>query len=144
MFPTPLLAVSLALLVLVAAGCDLAQRRIPNRLLLAALAWALLLQGMRGPDYLAAPLAGMMTGFLVLLPIHLLRGMGAGDVKLMATIGAFAGPLVTLYIAAASFMAGGVLALGFLATPGATRKTTMPYGPAIAAGTLAILAVAWR
>lgn len=144
MFPTPLLSVSLALLVLAAAGWDLAERRIPNRLLLAGLVWAVLLQALRGPVYLAAPLAGLMTGFLVFLPLYMMRAMGAGDVKLMAVVGAFAGPVLTLYMALAAAMAGGLLALGYLVAPGTTRKSGMPYAPAIAAGALVVLALAWR
>jgi prepilin peptidase CpaA len=87
----------LALIALItgAGTYDLAQRRIPNRLLLAGLAAAALLH-LVSPNplsLLSTGLAGLATGLLLFLPLYLLRGMAAGDVKLMATVGAFTGPL---------------------------------------------------
>ena len=45
------------------------------------------------------------------LPFYLLRVLGAGDVKLMAAVGAFAGPAATVNLALFVLLAGGVLAL---------------------------------
>jgi prepilin peptidase CpaA len=49
------------------------------------------------------------VGTLLFLPFFLLRGMGGGDVKLLAGIGAWLGPADTLWLAAYSALAGGAL-----------------------------------
>lgn len=164
------LQVFLLLLVSVAAVNDLATRRIPNRLLLAALACALvlhLLSGHPGSSLLAA-LGGMGVGLAVFLPFYLVRGMAAGDVKLMAVVGAFTGPVLAFEIAVLTWCAGGVMALvmvlargrmrlaignigrmlasimtpggGMLAPAQKNSVGAMPYGLAIAVGTVAVLA----
>jgi prepilin peptidase CpaA len=56
-------------------------------------------------------LAGLATGLGLMLPLYLLRAMGAGDVKLMAMVGAFLGPRATVSVVLATFIAGGVLIL---------------------------------
>jgi prepilin peptidase CpaA len=159
----------LFLLVSVAAVNDLATRRIPNLLLLAGLACALALRLFSphpGASLLAA-LGGMGLGLAMFLPFYLLRGMAAGDVKMVAVVGAFTGPGDVFQIAVLSWCVGGVmalllvllggrlrLALGNLfamlrkvAVPGVefagasqhTSAGSMPYGVAIAAGTLLVL-----
>lgn len=108
-------AVALALLVIVAAGWDLAARRIPNPLVLAgALAGVVLHVGHNGWAGLATSLLGLLVGFAVFLPLFLLRGMGGGDVKLMAAIGALAGPQNCLLIFVLTALIGGVLAVALL------------------------------
>jgi prepilin peptidase CpaA len=163
------LAVTLLLLVSIAAVSDLASRRIPNRLLLAGLAYVLVLRLLSAnpASSLLAALGGMGLGLAMFLPFYLLRGMAAGDVKMMAVVGAFAGPGDAFQIAVLSWCAGGVMALllvllrgrlrlvlanlGIMlrgATPGAettgspapTSAGSMPYGVAIAVGTVLVLA----
>ena len=58
-------------------------------------------------------LGGLMVGFLVMLPCYVLRVMGAGDVKLMAMVGAFLGVTDTLHAVVYSFLVGGIAALIF-------------------------------
>ncbi len=41
-------------------------------------------------------LAGLGLGLLIMLPLYMLRALGAGDVKLMAMVGAFLGPNATI------------------------------------------------
>jgi prepilin peptidase CpaA len=111
-------------LVLQAAVTDLAVRKVPNVLVLAGLLLALVLHCRLGPDgaWLSAWLAGMLVGFFLFLPLYILRGMAAGDVKLIAMVGAFAGPSVVCSIAAASIVAGGVLGLVLMAACGRWRQ----------------------
>ncbi|MBV9266810.1 MAG: prepilin peptidase, partial [Acidobacteriaceae bacterium] len=45
-----------------------------------------------GHDGFRAALGGMLCALAVYIPLFLIRGMGAGDVKLMAAVGAIAGP----------------------------------------------------
>jgi prepilin peptidase CpaA len=159
----------LALLALVAGAAvsDLATRRIPNKLLLLALLAAIPLQSAAGA--VVPALLGLATGLLLFLPLYLLRGMAAGDVKLMATVGAFAGPAATFQIAILAWCAGGAMALVLLACRGRLRAAlanlrsllrpllmraagmpalaepagpsvgSMPYGLAIALGTIGFL-----
>ena len=52
-----------------------------------------------------------MAGTALFLPFFLLGGMGAGDVKLLAALGAWLGPRDALWLAVYASMAGGVLAV---------------------------------
>jgi prepilin peptidase CpaA len=56
-------------------------------------------------------LAGLGVGLLLLLPLYLLRVMGAGDIKLMAMVGAFIGPQAVLISILYIMITGGVLAI---------------------------------
>jgi prepilin peptidase CpaA len=161
--------VVLLLMVSIAAVNDLATRRIPNRLLLAGLGGALLLHALSGApgQALLGALGGMMLGLALFLPFYLVRGMAAGDVKMMAVVGAFTGPGEALEIAVLTWCAGGAMALCLvllrsrvklalvnighllsgLMVPGTRINQTtlehsagsMPYGLAIAIGTIAVL-----
>jgi prepilin peptidase CpaA len=99
-------------LTVAAAWVDLRTRTIPNGLVLTGLVvafvLAFVLSGWRGGLF---ALAGALAGFFVFLPFYLLRGMGAGDVKLFAMVGAFLGPVHGLLAALAVALVGGVLAL---------------------------------
>jgi prepilin peptidase CpaA len=102
-----------ASLVLAATACwtDLRTRRIPNVLTFGAaglgLAFHLFFSG-SGP---LTALAGWLTGVLIFSPLFLLRGMGAGDLKLLGALGAWLGPLMAVRIGLWSALAGGVLAI---------------------------------
>lgn len=95
-----------------AVGYDISSRRIPNWLtvtgLLAGMGISSLIPSGIG---LGSSLLGAATGFAVLLPLYLLRAMGAGDVKLLAAVGAFLGPLPVLGAALLTFVSGGALSL---------------------------------
>lgn len=117
---------TLALLVLTALVFDLRQRRIPNVVVVLALASGLFIN-LIGPQtwqsgaalltvYPSAlgakgALLGALTGLAVFLPFYLLRAMGAGDVKLMAGIGSFVGPATAINVALFILVTGGVLAV---------------------------------
>jgi prepilin peptidase CpaA len=59
--------------------------------------------------------AGMGLGFLLFGILFLKFGMGAGDVKLAAAIGAWIGPQQLMYALFFTGLAGGILALGWIA-----------------------------
>jgi prepilin peptidase CpaA len=100
-------------LVGLAAATDLASRRIPNKLLVAGLlaAGVLHLCNVAPASALLSGLLGAATGLFVFLPLYCARGMAAGDVKLLAVVGAFATPLEVLQIALYSVCLGGLIAL---------------------------------
>ena len=105
--------VILICLVAQAAITDLTLRKIPNVLILSGLVLALVLHLLAGPRWAPVShwLAGALAGFFLFLPLYLLRGMAAGDVKLMAMVGAFLGPDAAWQVAALAYVIGGVLAV---------------------------------
>ncbi len=167
--PIPVcLEVALLCCVLLAALTDLARRKIPNPLVLSGLCGALVLQALPGAGTVLSCLGGALTGFLLFLPLYLLRGMAAGDVKLMAMVGAFTGAGPALLVALATLLIGGVMAICIVLSRRRGRAALanirallaqsllraagvplapapidsvggMPYGVAIALGTVAVL-----
>ena len=122
MFPLPPLEAALLGAVALAAITDLNYHKIPNALVLAGLGAALLLRLPGSPGAILPPWAGgALAGLLLFLPHYVLRGMAAGDVKLMAMVGAFAGPVLALQIALASLMIGGLIGLVMLLWRGRLR-----------------------
>jgi prepilin peptidase CpaA len=122
--PIPtLLDLSMVALVTAAGVQDLVQRRIPNRLVGVFLLLALALHLASGIPYAAwwSWACGAATGLLLFLPLYILRGMAGGDVKLMAGVGAFAGPALALKIGLATFCIGGVMALVMVIARGRMR-----------------------
>jgi prepilin peptidase CpaA len=103
-------------LLAIAAIADFRVHRIPNRVVapLAAggLAYAVMSRSMAAGVGFAA--AGAVVGLLVWLPFHLLRWIGAGDVKLMAAVGAWLGAGGALRASLAGAVAAGALALAML------------------------------
>lgn len=110
---------------------------------------------------------GLLTGFSIFFVFYVLGGLVAGDIKLMAALGALLGPKDILFAAAFTAIAGGIyasillltranrkevvryrkMAKGLLCTgnltyPGSDNEQTTPlrYGIAIAAGGFAVLA----
>lgn len=107
-----------------AAMTDLSVRRIPNVLVLSGLLLALVLHLMGGTHWAPVThwLAGTLAGFFLFLPLYLARGMAAGDVKLMAMVGAFMGPQAALQIGLLACLIGGLMALAMLVYSGRWRE----------------------
>lgn len=160
--------ISPLVIVVTAAIIDVRTRRIPNVLTLVGAATGVAFHfGIGGLPGLGHAAGGWAIGVALFLPMFLLRGMGAGDVKLLGAVGAWLGPVGVLWSGLYSVMAGGVLALivgawhgylrrafanlwalvgfwrvsGLRPLPGLTIADApgprVAYGAAIAAGTLA-------
>lgn len=56
-------------------------------------------------------LLGTFVGMMLLLVLRNVGGMGGGDVKLLAGVGAWLGTVVTLYTFAATALVGGIMAM---------------------------------
>lgn len=95
-----------------ACATDLRTRRIPNPVTLGgavvAAVYALTFAGVGG---LASSALGWVVGLVVFLPFFLLGGLGAGDVKLVACLGAWLGPTAALWTGLYAALAGGVMAI---------------------------------
>lgn len=100
---------------LLAAVWDVLKGRIPNRITYTAMIAALGLRALMGGwrDSLDGLGGGLLGGGIFLL-FFLVRGMGAGDVKLMAAVGLFAGLRQTLVIMLVTTLVGGVLAVVYM------------------------------
>jgi prepilin peptidase CpaA len=66
--------------------------------------------------------AGTLVGLVLLLPAYAIGGMGAGDVKLLAGVGAWVGGTVTLYAFCLSALVGGVIAVAMVLAQKAWHK----------------------
>ncbi len=160
-------------LAIVASVCDLRTRRIPNLLTFGAAAAALVFSLVTGgASGMLASAGGWLTGCALFLPFFVLGGLGAGDVKLAAALGAWLAPSDALWMSLFGMMAGGVLGVIVSLATGYFRQATdnvymllahwrvtgvqplhdltlaggsgprLPYALPIAAGTVA--AIFWR
>lgn len=124
----PTLAVTaqilLAALTLTAAAYDIRCRRIPNWLVLAGIitgfAWNIYSGSWSG---LATAAKGLGLGFILYFPLYLLRARGAGDVKLLAAVGAIAGPGNCFWVFFLTAILGGIIAMFILLLRGRVRHT---------------------
>jgi prepilin peptidase CpaA len=145
---------------------DLAQRRIPNELVLAgALAAIILAWAIGGPADAGWSVLGMACGLAVLLVPFATGLVGGGDAKFFAAVGAFLGPALTLraflfgtalgvplalvamrkagrpVLPVVGMVAGGVHPATLGAAPGG-RAVYLPYAVPLAIGALVALALA--
>ena len=121
----------LMLLLLIAGVIDYRTHRIPNLLVLCGLAFGLIYNGFNPPFSGATPLwaaAGAGLGLLALLPLYALGIMGAGDVKLMAMVGAFVGPAPLLQVLLYTLICGGLLSLALVLVRGTARRAWRNLG----------------
>jgi prepilin peptidase CpaA len=119
-------AASLLLLGLAgAAGAwDLARGRIPNGVTYAGALAGLVAAGVEsGVPGVARSALGLGAGLAGGLPLFLVGGMGGGDVKLLAAVGALAGPLGLLHVALAALLVGAGAAVVWLAWRGELRRS---------------------
>ncbi|ADE14568.1 peptidase A24A prepilin type IV [Nitrosococcus halophilus Nc 4] len=107
---------------------DLKSHRIPNVLTFGGALLGLILQvWFLGLEGLLSGLGGLTLGLLLYLPFYLLGGMGAGDVKLLAAVGAFLGAKAILWVAILSLLAGSVIGMGVLLVRGIFLEVWRPY-----------------
>lgn len=108
---------------------DVRSRKIPNVLTFGAAAVGLVFHlAVGGLTGLGTAAAGWVVGVLLFLPFFLLRGMGAGDVKLLAALGAWLGPLQVVWLALFTSIAGGAMALVVALSTGHIRTVFRNLG----------------
>ena len=118
---------------------DIERRIVPNRIVVPALVVALVVQTIRDPsiEWIVSALGA--GGFFLLLALVYPAGLGMGDVKLAAFLGAWLGYPVAVALFAGTLL-GMIPALVVLVRKGSKGRTaTMPYVPALAAGAIVAL-----
>lgn len=127
-FPAFHYLVPLASFLLAASWWDIKSRHIPNFLVLSGtifgLCWNVVAPGSLGA---VSAILGIVFGLGLLLPLYLMRAMGAGDVKLMAMVGAFVGPADVLGAVLGTLVAGGILAVAYALHAGSMRRLAVNF-----------------
>jgi prepilin peptidase CpaA len=112
-----------------AAIVDVQQHRIPNVITYPAMLAGVLLRtycfGWKG---LLSAVGGFLLAGGIVFVFYAVRAMGAGDLKLLAALGAIVGPRYAVNIIIATGIAGGVLALVYVAYRGQMRATLSNVG----------------
>jgi prepilin peptidase CpaA len=155
------------------AGCyDVRWRRIPNLLVLVGLATAVIWQAVTGGSAgLLFALKGWVLGMALLMIPFVMRGMGAGDVKLLGVVGALQGWVFVVNTFLWMAVWGGIMAFIALVASGkiqilvlqlaasyyppwqvkvallksktSVEKVTIPYGVAIGLGVISSMIWVW-
>ena len=147
-------AVPLLVLLAIATLIDWREHSIPNALSLGGALFGFILQAsMNGPIGLVVAASGWGLCLVCFLPFYMSGGMAAGDVKLMAAVGAFLGPIGGISACVCTLVVGALIGLvclgyesllrssgsGSHASPAAALRSGLrariPYAGAIAAGT---------
>ena len=159
-----------ALLLVAATVTDFRIQKIPNLITftgcMAGIVLSAFLADSAFHSVLMHSLAGVVLALVLFLPVYALGKFGAGDVKLLAMVGAFIGPLGVVWSSVFTLIAGGVLAvvwlvlklgpraflyktIGFFSllhgggagsvnsSTSSVMKQDMPYAAAIGAGSVA-------
>ena len=146
---TPLGAVRLvfACAMLVLFFIDLELQILPNRITLPGIVAGLIASVFLPPGIMLSVLGALLGGGVlwgiaeVYVRVRGIEGMGMGDVKMLAMIGAFLGwqaVLVTLVLAS---FAGAFVGLGMMAVQRGTMKYALPFGTFLAIGALVAMFV---
>src|SRR5689334_20223499 len=135
--PPPGTEALLLAIVLAAAVYDVLYRRIPNWLNLSGIVLGLLLNSFLYQGTSSSPLGfsglffalkGLGLAFAVYVVLYALRAMGAGDVKLMAAVGAIVGWEDWFGIFIVTAVIGGIMSLVLVIIRGRLKKTMFNVG----------------
>ena len=120
----------LAPLLIGAAVYDVRYRKIPNWLTLGGVLLGFAINFAIGPPEggVVFALQGFAAGFGIYMVLYILRAMGAGDVKLMAAVGALVGWERWFGIFFATAIAGSVMAIALVAARGRLKRTLFNVG----------------
>jgi leader peptidase (prepilin peptidase)/N-methyltransferase len=122
---------------------------IPDRITLTGIPLGLVAGSLFLPDpFLRADFLGFTSsfigflaggGFFYLVAVLSRGGMGGGDIKMMAMVGALMGWKAVLLTTFIGSLTGSVIGIFLMVFKGKGRKAKVPFGPFLALGTLATL-----
>jgi prepilin peptidase CpaA len=156
----PLLQVLILVVVAIAAVTDIRRRRIYNVLTFPAMAFGIVLNtSLNGESGLLLSVMGLLLGAAIFFIPVAAGGRGAGDLKLLAAVGALGGPAFVFWCAIFTSIIGGLFAIAMLLAkrrfvsvaggwmldlythqmPRATSNIRLPYAIPIALGAVAAL-----
>lgn len=121
---------------------DFREHRLPNLLVVVSylggiLGFVLVAITHGDPRILGTAIAGSLVASLAYLAIHLLGGMGMGDVKYAAVVGLYLGSLGWTYIYVGSLISFACAALWVMPLMFSSRESrNVPFGPFMALGVL--------
>ena len=109
---------------------------IPNVITLPGIPIGLVLAYFFLPHTLMSALVGLLggSGLLLLMALIYPGGMGGGDIKMIAMLGAFLGwkkVFLTIFLGS---LIGSIIGIGLIVIKKQSRKTKIPFGPYLAAG----------
>jgi prepilin peptidase CpaA len=132
MFPMLRGAIPVVLMtVLIAAAIyDVRYRRIPNWVSVGGVLLGIVINTLIGEPGggLLFSLAGLAVGFGIYMVLYILRAMGAGDVKLMAAVGALVGWKAWFGVFFTTAIVGGLMALLLVLVRGRLKRTLWNVG----------------
>jgi len=128
-------------LLIVSSFIDLRYKIIPNKITYIGIISGLVLSIFFTHITMLNSLLGAIipAGLLLLIALIYKKGMGIGDVKLVAMIGTFIGWEYTLLAIFLASLVGSIIGLTLLVSGVISRKTQIPFGPFITIGTLIII-----
>jgi prepilin signal peptidase PulO-like enzyme (type II secretory pathway) len=127
-------------LLLILALIDLEHKLLPDVLTLPGTALGLLLALLGLTISFWSSVLGAAVGFVLMLLIALISrgGMGMGDVKLMAMIGAFMGWKAVFFVLFGASLLGSIGGILYLYITKQDRRTPIPFGPSMAVAALVL------
>ena len=133
----------LATVLLIVTFIDLDHKIIPDMITLPGIVVGILASLLLTPVGIVNAIIGVCLGggLFFLVAILSRGGMGGGDIKLIAMIGAFLGWKAVLLTIFLSALFGAVVGIGLMVFKKKGRKDPVPFGPFLARG--ALMAMAW-
>ncbi len=143
---TTLFAWAFTLALIALTFIDFDTQLLPDDITLPLLWLGLLFNLNTGFTNLKSAVIGAMLGYLILWSVYWLfkivtgkEGMGYGDFKLLAAIGAWFGWQMLPAVILLSSVVGAVIGIGLIVFNGKGRNTAIPFGPFLALGGIAAL-----
>jgi leader peptidase (prepilin peptidase) / N-methyltransferase len=128
-------------------GIDLEHQILPNTITLPGIAIGLIFSAVAAPGWRDAVLGALLGGGLlygIAAAYYLVRreeGLGMGDVKMLAMIGAFLGWKAVLVTLVLSSFSGAIIGVGLIAAQRGGMRLALPFGTFLALGALAAMLV---